>query len=131
MKILNAVLAVLGVLLALLLLAGLFLTLGNYFSGPYFEEHDAGAPTPAAPAPVACPPAVCPTCTCIPYRKPNYPAPSVVDREVGLAEARGDHECAEALFDVRIALLRDGLEDVDVLLDHMGEVLSPDAGVAP
>ena len=128
MKILNAVLAVLGVLLALLLLAGLFLTLGNYFPRTLSAEHDAGVPTPTAPAPVACPTAVCPTCTCIPYRKPNYTAPSVVDREVGLAEARGDHECAEALFDVRIALLRDGLEDVDVLLDHMGEVLSPDAG---
>lgn len=86
MKALNAVLAVLGVLLVTLLLAGVFFALGNYFPRTLSAGRDAGAPTPAAPAPTACPPAVCPTC--IPYRKPDYTAPSVVDREVGLARAR-------------------------------------------
>ena len=133
MKILNAVLAVLGVLLALLLLAGLFLTLGNYFPRTLSAEHDAGVPTPTAPAPVACPTAVCPTCTCIPYRKPNYTAQSVVAREADLSAARGDRACTASLTIVRFALLQDGMEDMGVLLDHMGAVLNADAGagVAP
>lgn len=130
MKLRDVILATLGTLLTLLLFAGLVFTCVKY--SPRLAN-DAPPTVPAPiPAPVPAPAACVPCPTYIPYRKPHYTAHSVVEREADLADARGDRACSASLIAVRYALMRDGMEDMSVLIDHMGAVLNgPDAGVAP